>query len=516
MRNPVLFVWLIIVIVLLLLMHWRFVNMEQLYDDRGLPGYCGAKPRGAEGVLQRAQPGMVLQAVVLTIRHGDRSAIHALPNTNSTPTWTCRPAGHEQRRAAQSVRVVGLDGRELDRSLLPKTQDSHGLDVLREGHCAPGQLTPRGFAQHVALGRHLGHAFAPLLRAVGIDHRSNLSHPKVYVRSTDYTRTQMSAAALLFGMLPAPLRPPLALPTKIVTRADEENEVMHGVGLTSSSKIGGQDGGGERVRLGRCARAAELTRAQLAAWHDEKEARDSLVELFGAEVRGVASTAVADALYAQACHKMRPPCAAKLDAGGGRDAGKARAGGCVPPALAQAFFRMGDDSYCAKYNGLLGGLQASQLAMQPLLLEIISRLKAAQAQAGTAERLVVLSGHDTVVAQLLAALGGMADAHHCRWPPYASRLVFELWRPTPPAPKRAPSIRVLFNGAVVTHLLPGCVARAGVEPTDEHEHLAAYAGALELCPFDVFVQAVVARVPPGSTFEAQCASQGPEGGGVAR
>lgn len=501
MRNPVLFVWLIVVIVLLLLMHWRFVNMEQLYDDRGLPGYCGARPRGAEGVLQRAQPGMVLWAAALTIRHGDRSAIHALPNTNSTPTWVCRPAGHEQRRAAQQVKVVGLDGRELDRSLLPKTQNSHG-------HCAPGQLTPRGFAQHVQLGRHLGHAFAPLLRAIGIDHRSNLSHPKVYVRSTDYTRTQMSAAALLFGMLPASLRPPMALPTNIYTRADEENEVMHGVGLASSSKVGGQDGGGERVRYGQCARAAELTRAQLAAWHDEKEARDSLVELFGAEARGVSSTAVADVLYAQACHKMRPPCAAK-------DAGKGSGGGCVSPALAAAFFRMGDDSYCAKYNGLLGGLQASQLAMHPLLLEIISRLKAAQA--GQAERLVVLSGHDTVVAQLLAALGGMADVHHCRWPPYASRLVFELWRPTPPAAKRAPAIRVLFNGAVVTHLLPGCVARAGVEPTDEHEHLAAYAGALELCPFDVFVQGVMARVPAGSTFDAQCASQGPDGGGgVAR
>ena len=34
--------------------------------------------------------------------------------------------------------------------------------------------------------------------------------------------------------------------------------------------------------------------------------------------------------------------------------------------------------------------------------------------------------------------------------------------------------------------------------TSTNEHLAAYAGALELCPFDVFVQAVMARVPPGS------------------
>ena len=142
-----------IVLVLLGLIIFKRREESAVYDDtnpNGLPSYCGARPRGMEGMLHHPRPGLVLHAVALTIRHGDRSAIHELPNTNETARWVCRPVGLEQRRAAASARVVNVDGRPLHRSLLPQTDDGAG------GHCAPGQLTPRGFAQHAALGRHLG------------------------------------------------------------------------------------------------------------------------------------------------------------------------------------------------------------------------------------------------------------------------------------------------------------------------------------------------------------------------
>lgn len=41
----------------------------------------------------------------------------------------------------------------------------------------------------------------------------------------------------------------------------------------------------------------------------------------------------------------------------------------------------------------------------------------------TTVKFALFSGHDTVVAPLLAALG----AYNCRWPPYASHVAFELW-----------------------------------------------------------------------------------------
>lgn len=39
------------------------------------------------------------------------------------------------------------------------------------------------------------------------------------------------------------------------------------------------------------------------------------------------------------------------------------------------------------------------------------------------KKFALFSGHDTVVAPLLAALG----AYDCKWPPYASHVAFELW-----------------------------------------------------------------------------------------
>ncbi|CAN0552189.1 unnamed protein product, partial [Ectocarpus sp. 8 AP-2014] len=42
-------------------------------------------------------------------------------------------------------------------------------------------------------------------------------------------------------------------------------------------------------------------------------------------------------------------------------------------------------------------------------------------------KFALFSGHDTVVAPLLAAFG----AYDCRWPPYASHVAFELWSKPP-------------------------------------------------------------------------------------
>ena len=117
------------------------------------------------------------------------------------------------------------------------------------------------------------------------------------------------------------------------------------------------------------------------------------------------------------------------------------------------------------------------MAMHPLLLEITSRLQAgggqsraisgnlgqsraisgrlgppwaisghvgpprAQAAAeGSGARLTLLSGHDTVVAQLLAALDATGESERCGWPPYASRVVFEVWAPVRRDEGRTPAL----------------------------------------------------------------------------
>lgn len=62
-------------------------------------------------------------------------------------------------------------------------------------------------------------------------------------------------------------------------------------------------------------------------------------------------------------------------------------------------------------------------------IKLVSRLVGASLSSdGMYERVALFSGHDTVIAPVLASLGVYRD-NLCRWPPYASRIIFELWQP---------------------------------------------------------------------------------------
>ena len=86
-------------------------------------------------------------------------------------------------------------------------------------------------------------------------------------------------------------------------------------------------------------------------------------------------------------------------------------------------------------------------------------------------RLTIFSGHDTVIAPVLAALGVYRQAGLCVWPPYASRIVFEVYvrksklrggeSGTEIAfeevqARNEAMIRVLYNGQDVTKMITSC------------------------------------------------------------
>ncbi len=124
---------------------------------------------------------------------------------------------------------------------------------------------------------------------------------------------------------------------------------------------------------------------------------------------------------------------------------------------------------CERYSGKAGGYEATKLSMYPLMLEILQRLEAAAEVARTPaadrvpnfDKVSLLSGHDTVIAPILASLlgdqGMQRFPRFCRWPSYASVITFELWAEDKPILTQSDfSTRVVFNGESITPYIGGC------------------------------------------------------------
>ena len=360
--------------------HTYFGEISQRYcnipdEDVRIPDIMGA-----EGALSSR---MELLGVIMTVRHGDRSAIHTIPGSASDPVFNC---SHFPEWPAH-VDVASEDTGDL----LP---GRHQKSATREdGSCTPGQLTPTGITQLRKLGAYIGSAYKALVDTTN-----------VYARSTDYSRTLLSGAAFLATFQPAEA-------STLRVFEDEDKELMHGVGLrtrSAGSNHFNTKSVGEKVMQGACDRAVRLTTAQIGSFRKPRHLASELAALFGSAAAEKGITDLADAIHTVSCHQQPLPC--------GHD-------GCLTPRLATDVLRAADRFYCERFSGEDGGAESARLSMYPFLEKLSSELQW-MADGKSKHRVRLYFGHDTVVAPLLSAL----DAFDCVWPPYASRVVFELWK----------------------------------------------------------------------------------------
>jgi hypothetical protein len=140
---------------------------------------------------------------------------------------------------------------------------------------------------------------------------------------------------------------------------------------------------------------------------------------------------------------------------------------------------------------MLGGAQFTRLAMYPFMKEILTRIKYSSAsyhEHKSYSPIALYAGHDTVIAPTLAALGIYQDEKYCKWPGYASRLIFELWTPAHNIRKMDSSghfVRVLYNGEVVTHLVTSCKGST-------------------LCPIEKFENQISSLISPYASYNNAC------------
>ena len=138
----------------------------------------------------------VLEHVSIIIRHGLRTPNDRLLNDNTV--WECGSRNmllasfHEQGPLHNSS--LGIN-QFYQRKAIVTEKDSH----LR-GNCEHGQLTYKGFAQHLKLGSLLRERY---VEQAGFLPQIYKNDGSVFVRSSNMERTFESVQALLNGLYPA-------------------------------------------------------------------------------------------------------------------------------------------------------------------------------------------------------------------------------------------------------------------------------------------------------------------------
>lgn len=182
----------------------------------------------------------------------------------------------------------------------------------------------------------------------------------------------------------------------------------------------------------------------------------SLHDTFGGGVNGRVITDLVDAALPKHCHSEPLPC--RTDSTVKK---------CLTTEMLGEMLFEADRAFCERYTGSDGGFNGTMLSIYPFMTEILDNLK--KAASGRNVKLGIFSGHDTVIAPVLAGLGVFKDM--CQWPPLASRIAFELWKPNSSSSSkgRRPQaggslmpgpddsyVRIIFNGVDVTQMIPAC------------------------------------------------------------
>ena len=380
----------------------------------------------SRSVLGNVPDGFKLLNVHVVTRHGDRTPLTNLPfRQKATLRCTVDTTGD-----ALATRYVGAM-EAFSMKTRPGSMASR-LDLFpRQPRCqGSGQLTGIGAVQHLRSGDFLRQVYATKHGLV--DDGGDGSDIEFHTTRT--RRTYQSGVAFLYGLLP---------------RADFTTMPVHVSDNIHFCRPG---------RSGlpcRCMHVSQLDRNPDKARRNHTltaaAIQRDLAGPFDTDVANVPHPmALADGLAAYACHGDRLPCSDVDDSA------------CITWSMVGRVWKF-IDSVCTADAASDNVNKRNHLVVHPLLQEIVSRM--INVTTGLpAAKLILYSGHDSTLTPLAMALG----IYTGRWPPYASRLIFELY-----ATGRAYFIRLLFNGEDRTKYLRFCAESQlikGLCPFRNFEH----------------------------------------------
>ncbi|XP_047450610.1 2-phosphoxylose phosphatase 1 isoform X2 [Mugil cephalus] len=358
-------------------------------------GYCNTPNRTEQAWEGHSPADYKLLSVQVMIRHGDRYPLYSIPKTKR-PTIDCtlsssRKPSHPLLNSFISHMGQGARGHwESPLGSVPRLP-SHSA-------CEMGELTQTGVVQHLRNGQLLLHAYK---------HHNFLppgwSPRQVWVETTGKSRTLQSGLAFLYGFLPN------FDWTKLTVRHQWSTLFCGSACDCPARNKYLEEEQRRQYRLRVADTELERTYADMA-------------RILGLPTRQLRAANPIDSLLCHLCHDLSFPCAPVGDSG---------TGGCLTMAQFAVIRRQQlDDEADRRRAGLYR--KYAILAMYPYLNRTATKMERVakgneagrQSRVGGEEVFTLSSAHDVTVAPLLSALG----LEEARFPRFAARIVFELWK----------------------------------------------------------------------------------------
>lgn len=408
----------------------------------GTPFYCNTPTHIQQALEGHSLPDYKLLSVQVMIRHGDRYPLWLIPKTKR-PAIDCtlsinrKPSHPLLNSFIHHMNQGGRGHWESPLGSIPRLPN-HSV-------CEMGELTQTGVVQHLRNGQLLHqaykhHSFLP----------SDWLPRQVWVETTSRSRTLQSGLAFVYGFIPN------FNWTKLTVRHQWSTLFCGSACDCPARNRYLEEEQRRQYRLRVSDTELERTYADMA-------------RTVGVPTRQLRASNPIDSLLCHLCHGLSLPCAPMGD-------GTAK---CLTMEQFAVIRRqqLGDEVDRRK-EGLYH--KYAILAMYPYLNRTAAKMERVgkdneagrQPRAGGEEVFTLSSGHDVTVGPLLSALG-LEEAH---FPPFAARIVFELWKSPPvsqgQAKKKAGKgekskakdgelfIRVLYNGEDVTFHTTFCRSHA--------------------------------------------------------
>ena len=407
-----------------------------LYSDR-LERYChqslldkARSTSGLEGRLESGSDELELMYVHIVARHGDRSPASGFTVGYPEMFYECGLKGMEGLANWGYDVWTGLNDFPPLAPLGKVRNEKLQLHPGKQSHkCKVGELTYLGFLQHLNLGSLMQLKYSQLLDGVNIK-------DELFVQSTDYRRTIRSAGAFLLGFLP-----------------DDENIRRLTTIHVSPGDLNEAPPTGSPWVYKPCRNLRQLAQEELQKsdyFAKEKSfhwLQEKMIDMFNLPLPRSQPlwTKIFDPIMTRGCHAKHTaetmanpepqllPCT-KDDQ-------------CVDCGLGKIMFDFADWTWTKKYPP-----NSSYLAILPFLRHsLMDTMDSAifDMRRKTYKFLLTFT-HDSTLLLLFQALGLPVR----EWTPYASRIVFELWKTSDTHQAPHFYVRVLLNGRIVTRKLP--------------------------------------------------------------